>query len=245
MRSDSIALLCALLLLPAACGVGAGAADDLGRDLWVRLNDGGWRAIESADVGSPHVGAEPRTEVPLLQVELIPLLQPRRCEPHTGALRDLELAWTPSGERRVYVGVFTVPPAVYIHTEDGSLQIRDTSTVVWAWRSSLDSPDTGRIRWWQGNAPGEGDGLPDRSAPPPTNLAPGVYWVATWAWNEARELVATSETRPFLWTADGQVTEDLCCGSEGVTAEGGDADWWCAPLSETEPPSPCAAHACY
>ncbi len=150
---------------------------------------------------------------------LIDLVAPERCQEMSGSLPDLTFQWTPSGEARVYVGVFDEKPGA----DNGA--ITNPDHVVWAWMTGSGQSDAGEVLWRQGFRP-DSRGLPDLASAPPEELAAGVYWLVSWAANDSRQVVASSETRPFLWNVTGDVTP-YCCDIETSTPEG--VHFWCEP----------------
>ncbi|MDF1564367.1 MAG: hypothetical protein P1V51_15090 [Deltaproteobacteria bacterium] len=202
MRSErrcvNLLVICALVF--AGCAISApGDFDGSGgdRDLGAFFDDAWWPA-------TPFVAG----------TSLIPLQQPLRCHRFPNDATRVAFTWTPSGQRRVYAAIFADEP-----TREGSVV---SPSPIWTWMTGGTRSDVGRLHWDDGVEPGDRD-LPDwnTTAPP---LAPGDYWFVIWAWDESRNLVASSEARYFLVEDLGGRSElGACC--DHLTAEMSDGGW--------------------
>lgn len=205
-------LLSALLLVLAGCEI-------------VRPVDGGPKDAAAEDTAGGF-----RQEVAFASGStLIELQAPPRCallgrslegQSPEQTLADLTFSWTPSGERRVYAGVFSTRPDIV----DG--HVVPVENAVWAWATGGARTDAGTVAWRQGFTP-RADGLPDLESAPPATLDKGVYWFVTWAWDDTRALTWSSETRPFIWDPDALDGSAWCPEIEAEANPDTTARFWC------------------
>jgi hypothetical protein len=147
---------------------------------------------------------------------LIPLVEPLRCERYPVDVTKIVFTWEPTGMRRVYAAVFDTPP----QRIDGEL----STTPIWTWVTGPSRTDVGRLHWKDGFLPGVRS-LPDESRPVSGAPAEGAYWFVLWAWDEGRNLVASSEARLFYVDSSKKSDLELCC----AVPEGNDVRQACAP----------------
>ncbi|RMG12683.1 MAG: hypothetical protein D6729_16175 [Deltaproteobacteria bacterium] len=147
---------------------------------------------------------------------LIPLMEPLRCERYAEDAEKITFTWEPTGMRRVYAAVFDTAP----QRIGGDL----SPAPIWTWATGPARTDVGRLHWNDGFLPGPRS-LPDESHPISTAPAPGAYWFVLWAWDEGRNLVASSEARLFYVDSSQKTDLQLCCG----VPAGNDVRRACAP----------------
>jgi len=138
---------------------------------------------------------------------LIALQQPLRCHRYSMDPTQVAFTWTPSGQRRVYIAIFAEEPVRL----EGVVQ----SAPIWTWMSGDSRSDVGRLHWNDGVLP-DIRSLPDWNAGTPA-LTAGTYWFVIWAWDESRNVVASSEARRFMVSdlAIGQSPLAYCCEQVG------------------------------
>ncbi len=174
-------------------------------------------ALAGADMGAespdvPRVTVLPpedwRPPSPFIAgTSLIALQQPLRCHRYPLDATQVAFTWTPSGQRRVYIAIFDEAPA----RVDSVL----TLSPIWTWISGDSRSDVGRLHWADGVPPGPRD-LPDWDADVPA-LTAGTYYFVLWAWDESRNVVASSEARRFMVGTLGASQSPLayCCEKIG------------------------------
>jgi hypothetical protein len=103
-----------------------------------------------------------------------------------------DFAWTSTGSRWVFVGIFTQDIVV----KDG--QIENPGDNVWAWHSGLGTGREGSVRFADGRTV-IGGILQTGTAP--TALAPNrPYFWAVWAWSDNAVSVAESSQEGYFFT---------------------------------------------
>ncbi len=201
----------------------------------------------------PFKAVENREETSFFSgTSVVTLREPHRCAHLHGRLGNLRLRWEPSGQGRVFVALMAAGP------QAAGGELLNRHDIVWVWTTA--TKERSEVQWFEGFSPNEDTGLPDGPPPPLEDLGHArvgeggdlyLFWLVTWAWDEARNLSHSSEARPFFFSPHDTttVTADLdseeACDVQEInddrlpreTQTHADERWycyWCRPVAKCE-----------